>query len=519
MRVDNRTLIQRQAARDPVRVEGRTPQVVDRDELLADIHRRFTAAAMDKLVVTVALIGLGGVGKTTAAVEYTYRHLVDYRIVWHLHAESTTGLLSEFHDLAKILDADTGGDPVAAVHAALAVEVRPWLLVFDNVRDHATIQPFLPAKGPGQVLVTSQDGTWPVRQAIELTGFSLAAAAGFLLDNTTAMPDAAAAEAVAVALGLLPLAVAQAAAYLHTTGLTLAGYLRLLREQPALMWERGAPPGHATPVAATWNLALADLTDHRSTSVTLLRLLACMAPRDIPIRLLLDQPATLDSGIPADIRAAVAALTVDTLAFRDAVEGLRRHSLIGPPTDVTTIHQLVQQITLDRLHPDARAHWRAVAASLIEAAIPADVTIKHAWPICAQLLPHALTTCDPLSTPLKRLAGYLGDAGDYVTARTVWTTLTNAHINALGADHPDTLVTRHNLARWTGNAGDAVAARDMCRELLPLQVKVLGADHPDTLLTRQHLAYWTGQAGDAVAARDMCRELLPLQVKVLVVLR
>jgi len=50
--------------------------------------------------------------------------------------------------------------------------------------------------------------------------------------------------------------------------------------------------------------------------------------------------------------------------------------------------------------------------------------------------------------------------------------------------------------------GDAVAARDQLAVLLPDRERVLGADHPDTLGTRHSLAHWTGQAGDAVAARD-----------------
>ncbi|MFD0480962.1 tetratricopeptide repeat protein [Nonomuraea thailandensis] len=30
--------------------------------------------------------------------------------------------------------------------------------------------------------------------------------------------------------------------------------------------------------------------------------------------------------------------------------------------------------------------------------------------------------------------------------------------------------------------------------LLPIRERVLGADHPDTLTTRHNLAYWTGEA-------------------------
>ena len=65
-----------------------------------------------------------------------------------------------------------------------------------------------------------------------------------------------------------------------------------------------------------------------------------------------------------------------------------------------------------------------------------------------------------------------------------------------GAEHPDTLTTRANLASWTGRAGDAAGARDQYAALLPVSERVLGAEHPATLTIRANLAYWTGQAGD-----------------------
>ena len=38
----------------------------------------------------------------------------------------------------------------------------------------------------------------------------------------------------------------------------------------------------------------------------------------------------------------------------------------------------------------------------------------------------------------------------------------------LGPEHPDTLVSRNNLARWTGEAGDPATARDQAAALLPI---------------------------------------------------
>jgi hypothetical protein len=88
-------------------------------------------------------------------------------------------------------------------------------------------------------------------------------------------------------------------------------------------------------------------------------------------------------------------------------------------------------------------------------------------------------------------------AGDAAGARDQLAALLPLRERVLGAEHPDTLTTRHNLASWTGQAGDAAGARDQYAALLPIRERVQGAEHPDTLTTRANLASWTGRAGDA----------------------
>jgi putative transposase len=135
-----------------------------------------------------------------------------YQRVGFFHAEQATDLLAQFHELGQVLDAGEG-DPVAAVHAALAAHPGRWLLVLDNLRDHAAARRWLPAKGAGHVLVTTQDGHWPAGQAVEVPALDRDAAAGFLLDRSMSA-DVTSARAVAEELGLLPLALEQAA---HTS--------------------------------------------------------------------------------------------------------------------------------------------------------------------------------------------------------------------------------------------------------------------------------------------------------------
>src|SRR3712207_7224616 len=57
--------------------------------------------------------------------------------------------------------------------------------------------------------------------------------------------------------------------------------------------------------------------------------------------------------------------------------------------------------------------------------------------------------------------------------------------SVLGADHRDTLATRHSIARWLGAAGEARRALELGAKLLPDRQRLLGADDPDTLKTRK----------------------------------
>ncbi|MGH8585986.1 MAG: tetratricopeptide repeat protein, partial [Gammaproteobacteria bacterium] len=110
------------------------------------------------------------------------------------------------------------------------------------------------------------------------------------------------------------------------------------------------------------------------------------------------------------------------------------------------------------------------------------------------------------------LAHFAGERGNYREALAVARKRLPIFTRVLGADHPETLITRGNIATWTGQAGEAREALRLFRELLPDQMRVLGADHLGTLATRSNIANWTGQAGEALR---LSRELLPDRTRVL----
>jgi tetratricopeptide (TPR) repeat protein len=58
----------------------------------------------------------------------------------------------------------------------------------------------------------------------------------------------------------------------------------------------------------------------------------------------------------------------------------------------------------------------------------------------------------------------------------------------LGADHPQTLTSRNNLAYAYQSAGDLGRAIPLYEQALADTVRVLGADHPTTKIVRDNLA-------------------------------
>ncbi len=394
------------------------------------------------------MYGLGGAGKTSVAVEYAYRHLAEVGVAWQFAAEDATVLAAGFGELAAQLGArglaDTR-DPVASVHAVLARFPAPWLLIFDNAADLASVAAFLPPAGPGRVLITSQNPNWP-GQPLDVPVLDLDVAADFLV-NRTGDPDRQAARDLADVLGGLPLALEQAAAYIQATGDTLADYLALFRQRRAELLARGEPTGYGKTVASTWALAFDRLQQTEPGAVGLLRLLAFCAPEAIPLRLLLQPRPGLAGQLGDEVAPVLAPLLEDPLAAGDAIAALRRYSLVTPAADGSvSVHRLVQAVTADQMpaelasavaagcrRPDrgrdprrycsARRPGRSTRRCCRTPRLPFDLTAT-AWGGSPSTSAIAAATRRP-GTFSRQIVDAYGKT------------------SAFGAEHPDTLAARH----------------------------------------------------------------------------
>ena len=504
----------------PVRLTPRPMFLAGRGELLAELDGRLAPRPGEPGPRMVVLSGLGGAGKTSVAVEYAHQHLAEVGAAWQFACEDPAVLAAGFAELAAQLGArellDTR-DPVASVHGVLARFAGDWLLVFDNVADRASMQRLLPPAGRGRVLVTSRDPLWPPGQVLDVPVLDTDVAAGFLVDRTGDQDEQAATE-LAGELGGLPLALEQAGAYIQAIDGSLAAYLASFRRRRPDMLARGEPTGYDSTVAATWSLAFTELEQSAPQAVGLLRLLACMAPEPVPLRMLLQPRPGVADGLADQVASALVPLLDDELAAGDAMAVLRRYSLVTRAGEgLVLVHRLVQAVTADQMPAGLAGQWRQAAAALIEEAIPADTQLPVAWPECARLLPHARAVLGLTSDGLWRIARYLGHFDSYPAARDLFQLIAGAYggESAYGPEHQQTLAACAEVARWTGEAGDEAAARDQFAALFPIQERVLGSEHPDTLATRGNLAGFTGGAGNAAAARDQFAVLLPIRERVL----
>ncbi|RKT07618.1 hypothetical protein BX286_5683 [Streptomyces sp. 3211.6] len=531
------------------------------------------------------LVGTAGVGKTQLAAN-------EARTAWQagqldllvwVTAGSRVEILTAY---ARAIAEITGSDPADPEQGAreFLAWLRPggggeavrWLIALDGLVDPDALRGLWPPNQPvGRTLVTTsrrdlaREGLG--RQVVTVPSFSSAEAFGYLTAVLAASgrfepPEQL--EALAREFGHLPVALAQAAAYLVGTGLSCADYLRLLRDEGRQLADLvpdpgGLPDEQSLPLPNLWDLALerADAQEPVGTARALLELAAPLAFDGIPAAVL--TPAfryRAPEGTPRPTEDVEPdGSTVETLAL------LHRWSLLDyDPADrdrSVRVHPVVQRAVREGVPASRAAELVDWAANLLFAAsrksadeansmtffmvppreqmphlrsrvldFPPDVLRSNVEALTRNApvlllgsgepaLRHGWSTGPGLHDLVFRVGDALADDGRPQAALDYFLALLPTTADRLGTRHESVTKLRGRIARLRAESGDLAAAITEYRRMIDDQLALLNPEYElfpsqrvrlvaEVTELRHRLAYWLKEAGDLPGVASVYHDMI-----------
>lgn len=492
---------------------ARNPGFTGRSVVLERMRDQLGGGMAVVLPQPQTLYGLGGVGKTQVALEYVHRFMADYDLVWWISSEQTDDVVAGLAELATRLGAQGGEDMAAASQEAVdllrrGVPTSRWLLVFDNADDPEQLKRFFPTGG--HILVTSRNQTWsqygdalPVDVFLreESIEHLQRRAPGLTLED---------ADQVAAAVGDLPLAVEQAAAWIAETATPVAAYLEQLGRQAPSVLALNQPAGYPEPVAATWNVSIERLKERSPAAVRLLQLCAFFAPEPISANLLYSKEM-IEALKPYD------ASLQEKLVLGRVIREIGRFALakVDQVSNSIQVHRLVQAVIRAQLSEEEQMDARHAVHRILAGARPDDdepIDNPETWPRFNTIWPHLGPSearyCKEPET--RRLlidrVRYLWKRGDWQAAGALGDDLREAWREMLGNDDLQYLYLRFHLSNILRSQGRYVEARELDEVTLERQRVVLGPSHPHTYMTTSGLAMDLGTLGQYGKAMELATE-------------
>jgi hypothetical protein len=228
-------------------------------------------------IVSKAVHGTGGTGKTRAAVEYAWAHRDAYSALLFAQAATPDSLETNLRELAAPLRLREASEPnpdlkLQAVLAWPRNHPR-WFLILDDV-DTETVRDaashILGQLSGGHVVLTSRldAGLWDFAEPLDLDILGLDDAALLLREATdlrrTKHPeDAAQSLSLAEDLGRLALALTLAVATIRVKQCSFAEYRVMWTEarEKVREWNESVITGYHTAVGQTWQTSVALVSD------------------------------------------------------------------------------------------------------------------------------------------------------------------------------------------------------------------------------------------------------------------
>lgn len=489
-------------------VPARNPHFTGRADLITQLHDGLRENH-HRLSVQ-ALHGLGGVGKTQLIIEYAHRYAADYSLVWWVDAEQAVLIPDQLIALAGRMGLPTQGRATDIVDHVLTelTERSDWLLIVDNAEHPDDIAAYRP-DGDGHLVITSRFPGWGALGGRVKVDVLSRRETVDLLKTRIPRIDSILAHSLAAELGDLPLAAAQAAAYLEQTETAPADYLRQFRAQRSHLLANGDVIGYQRRIDTAWSLSLERLRRIEPAAVELLEVGAILAPEPIPMTLFTNHPELLSGSL-----GIAAAAGLDRLA--DAVGAAVAFSLVQRQQDTFQMHRLVQAAIRVNLPDDRRRELESLAVALLAAYPTGYPSEPDTWTTYARIAPHVLATgpladADPRGRVLLlSTLQYLDLRGNTRVSQVIAEQVLDRWRTILGPAHPSTLELAGTLTSALAWLGEGQRALELGQATLDKCEANLGPTHPITLSVATYVTSALGWLGENERAARLGHHTLQL---------
>lgn len=473
---------------------GQNQHFSGRVEVLKNIDSLLNKEKKDVVSICQTISGLGGIGKTQLSIEYAYKYYYKYRTcIWFIDAESGYSVYKYFYDFAQyhnlFLPTDYNTKELQRVIKAWLSENCGWLLIFDNLEAMDTIQPYLPNRINGRILITTRNTRIDYGTMLQLEVFSLEEAISFMKkrlsinneckieyykfdDFTEKLP------VLIRRLGYLPLALEQAAAYIKEVRCSISDYLELLRQSSvdAFSDKYASPKYYENIVTSTWNISFAALEE---SSRQLLNLCAYMGADNIPVKFFVEMRNKLPAPLIDDLSKQ--------LTLHRIVTGLRTYSLTSGTAKYISIHRLVQEVIrkqheVEGVNSNSENGWLHLSFSMMKDYLPSSCEEPDSTSLFTQMAIHAESIAEYYSMSVKQVSMVLKLADMYDKIGQCYDDcglFDNAFINYfnslrikeqhLGKKHPDTAIQYDNIGlsyTKTGKYMEAISWHEKAIDIL-----------------------------------------------------
>lgn len=498
--------------------------------------------------------------KTQIAIAYVYwlqQTHPDISVFW-VHGSNAERFRGGYSSIAQELNIPGRDDPQIDVLSLVKTWLEKnyqqrWLMVIDNADDielffgsqegndqttssnstvnkGACLGHYVPECAHGSILVTTRNkqvglnlaqGKPPI-EVDKLTDADANMLMCAMMDDQEV--DIGETTVLASRLEHLPLALAQAAAFIQGNSITIGEYIKLLDDGDMALVDRLSEPfstvgrDSETPrsVTATWMISFEMIAQQDSFTSDILSFISLLDRQAIPKEFI---TTYCFKTLPQELNVTDAARLTKSLGL------LKAFSFISKEKNETVdMHRLVQLVT---------RKWLLVKGTMVGFAQHALITVAIAYPNrpadsrlwCLKYLPHAnsVLSHDLISakgartaraTLLRCMALYFSQEG-YMKEAEQHQTQAIALLEVLkGEEHPTTLHGKHRLARIFENQGRWKEFEELEMQVLTASKRINGQDDSFTLQSASSLAIAFQKLGRGKEAEELQVQVLETRKRI-----